>query len=468
MLNRKFFLKLIIIIMLFSLNISQLYGADSSSPLSPKEGVTEGRRGSSGTEVGTGGSLNENPVEATQEAVAMALAGKKNKSPYFAMVFVTSGGKLDLVVPKLREILGPKTKIYGSTSDSRAVMTDKGFLNAAKKPYESPAATWKKGVAVMTVSSPDITFGIGSANLADFPSIQVAAKTAIMAAVKSAGKSPDAPPQIVLITPTKGIEEEVLEGVEEVIGKHTPILGGTAGGPQWGVTGEKQVYDQGVSLAVIYTDLPVGWIFEGGFDVRDPHTGVVTKVENQAIVEIDHRPALDVYDEWLGGKVKGMFAETGDFNTVRTFLNLHPIYRKYSVAGGQNYFLFSHPWPKDKTLNDKAIMTSTKIKAGERIYLSHGTWERLLNRIIELPKKAKINGGMRVDATPILGIGYLCAGVMGVIPENEREKMSKLINYANHDGPFIATFTWGEQGYFSGLGNKHVNLSTSFIVIGDK
>lgn len=441
---------------------------DSPITLIPKEREIEESKITPGTEVGIGWSLNDNPVEAVNQAVEMALAGKQNKSPDFAIVFVTSNGKLDEMLPNLRERLGEKTKIYGGTSDSRGVMTNKGFVKAAPKPYEEASAAWKKGLAIMTVSSNYINFGVGSAELSAYPSSQAAAKAAILAAIQSAGKTPGMPPRAVLLTPTQGIEEEVIKGVEEVVGKNTPILGGTAGGPQFGVIGEKKVYAQGVSLAVIYTDLPVGWIFEGGFEVTDPHSGVVTKVDGQAIIEIDQRPALEVYDEWLGGKVKKLYEETGDANDIRTLLNLHPIYRKYTSSFGQDYFIFSHAWPKDKTMKDKTIMTSTKLNVGERIYLSHGTWERLLNRIVELPKKAKVQGGMRVNEKPLLGIGYICAGVMGVIPENEREKMPLLIDYANNDAPFIAPFTWGEQGYLPGVCNKHVNLSTSFLVIGSK
>jgi hypothetical protein len=43
-----------------------------------------------------------------------------------------------------------------------------------------------------------------------------------------------------------------------------------------------------------------------------------------------------------------------------------------------------------------------------------------------------------------------------------------LINYANHDAPFIAPFSWGEQGQFPGIGYQHGNLLTSFLVIGEK
>ena len=114
------------------------------------------------------------------------------------------------------------------------------------------------------------------------------------------------------------------------------------------------------------------------------------------------------------------------------------------------------------------MVTSTEIKEGDEIHLSHGTWERLLNRVGNLPVKARIQGGLAPEKTAVLGIGFVCAGVMRVIPEAEREKMPLLINYANNEAPFIAPFSWGEQGYFPGVGYKHGNLLTSFLVIGEK
>jgi hypothetical protein len=42
------------------------------------------------------------------------------------------------------------------------------------------------------------------------------------------------------------------------------------------------------------------------------------------------------------------------------------------------------------------------------------------------------------------------------------------MDQTNKDAPFIASFTWGEQGHFPGVGNKHGNLLSSFLVIGPR
>ena len=471
MMSKKSVIGILVMIAVIVVGISLFFfhrGEEEEFKLVPKERIVGGGGEVTGTEVGTGWSAKENPEEAVKEAVDMALQGKIDKTPDFAIIFASSGSDMKAILSKAKELLGKGTKIYGGTSDSRAVMTDKGYVKVTERAYEYAKMEGKRGLAIMTITSEDIIFGVGAADFSVYPSVQEASKAAILNAIKSAGKSKDELPKVVLVTPTIGMEEEVIEGIEEVVGKKTIILGGTTGGPKFSVFGEDEVYTEGVSLAVIYTDLPIGSTFEGGFDTTDPHTGIVTKVEGQAIVEIDNRPALDIYDEWLGGKIKKLYEEIGKPDVIRDLLTLHPLYRKYTSPDGQNYFLFSHPWPKDETLKEKSIMTSTRIKVGEKVYLSHGTWETFINRISNLPKNAKVHGDIDIDAKPILGIGYICAGVLGTIPEEEREKLPLLINYANNSAPFITNFTWGEQGYFPGICNKHGNLLTSFLVIGKK
>lgn len=103
-----------------------------------------------------------------------------------------------------------------------------------------------------------------------------------------------------------------------------PILGGTTGGQQLAAFGEREVYDKGVPLAAIYADLPVGWTFEAGFGVPDKRSGIVTKVERRALVEIDNRPSLDVHDEWFEGHIGQLAEKSTDPASIRELLTLPP------------------------------------------------------------------------------------------------------------------------------------------------
>lgn len=40
---------------------------------------------------------------------------------------------------------------------------------------------------------------------------------------------------------------------------------------------------------------------------------------------------------------------------------LNPLYRRYTSADGHNYFLFSVPYPRNQSLQDKSLVTTTKI-----------------------------------------------------------------------------------------------------------
>lgn len=90
-----------------------------------------------------------------------------------------------------------------------------------------------------------------------------------------------------------------------------------------------------------------------------------------------------------------------------------------------------------------------------------------MNRVGNLPRLAKVRGGFNVEARPLLGIGYVCEGVRSVIPPGEVDKMTYLLDDGMKHSPLLVMFTGGEEALFPGIGYKHANLSTGFVVIGD-
>lgn len=465
----------IIVAVLVMIGVGATYFFWSNEPkelrlIPQKRAISEAGPASS-AEVGTGWSVKDDPGEAIREALAMALQDKKQAIPDFVALFASSGADLKNILAETRKFLGNKTKIYGGTSDSEGLMTNRGFIHAGAREYVAnrKAIGHRKvtGLAVMTVTSQDIVFGVGSADFSRYATPKEAAKAAMRKALESCGKSPKEPPQAVLALISRSFEDGAMEGISEVAGD-VPLLGGTTGGPKFEVLGDREVFAKGISLAVIYTKLPLGWVFEGGFDAQEGYKGVLTKVDGATILEIDGRPALDVYDEWLGGKIKQLQQEGADVVKFKKFMILNPFYRRFTSRDGQDYFLFSYAWPQDITLQNKSMEASANLKTGEEIHLSHGTLEKLLNRIGNLPVKARIQGGINPEKKAVLAFGVICAGVMRVVPDKERQTMALLLDYANHEVPFIAPLTWGEQGYFPGVGYKHGNLLTSFLVIGEK
>jgi hypothetical protein len=168
--------------------LSQVRDADKEFQLIPKEKVLEQGTVVPEAEVGTGWSSKEDPKEAAQEALDMALTGKKNKRPDFAIIFAAAGSDTRSILLKAREILGDKTKIYGGSSDSLGMMTDQGFVKAAEKGCGYGSSQRKPALAVMTLTSEDMSFSADPANCADHPFVEESAKTAMLKTIWSAGK----------------------------------------------------------------------------------------------------------------------------------------------------------------------------------------------------------------------------------------------------------------------------------------
>ncbi len=416
---------------------------------------------SEATEVGMGWGQGLDGTTAARDALTRARA-KMTRPPQALIVFVSADvpsapGALALAISQIRKELGNDVRIYGGTSDPRGVLTAERLL----QPSDEVAAV----VSVMAIASDEITFGVGSATFAGSSSITDAAEMAVKSAMKDARRPAGEKPKAILVatTATNTGQSDILLGLERVIGREMPVLGGRVGAAIAGPSHSAE----GLSVAAIYTDLPVGSTFEGGYDVSSPKSGVITRIENGTrLLEIDGRPALDVYDDWLGGEVRRLY-RTHPKQTADDLLALHPIYTRQRSARGEVYSIFAHVWPADASLTDKTLEIGTRMHEGERLHLASGNWETLLNRITNLPLSARRRGGLE-STQPILGFGWVCAGVFAVVPPAERPKAPLLISQ-NHEGaPFVAAVSWGEYGYLPGVGNRYGNLLTSFLVIGPR
>jgi hypothetical protein len=395
----------------------------------------------------------------------MALKRSGQSQADFCILYGSSECDFQSILSETQQILGSKIKIFGGTSGSGSVMTDQRYMKSGTQ--NESGVPIPATLAVMTFSTKDIVFGTASVNVGDSAAVHDAAAAVVKKAIEDAGKTVENKPRVILLYVGKGLEEETVTGIESVTGKDTPIFGGTAGGPKRVVMSNDGAYEKGISVAVLYTDLPMGLGFEAGYDITGKHSGIVTKVSGQNIEEIDGRPAIEVYNEWMDGEIERLATtEKKKPAEIEAFLALHPCYRKLTSPEGQDYFLFSRPWPSDPDMVSKSLQTNTKILPQEKIYLSHGTWDILMNRMGIVASNAKMHCGLEPADKPVLVIGMICNGMMGSIPEMEKSKFPYLINYSTGSDCILAAFTSGEQGHFPGVGNRHGNLATSFLVIG--
>ena len=396
-----------------------------------------------------GWSVNEDETLAVKEAILM-MEEKLEKSPDFAFLFSSVGYDEEKLLQEIRSLL-PGTKIYGGTS-CLGPMTNDGFHVGEKA-----------SVAIMGISSEKIVWGVGGANLDELSPREVG-KTAVLTAIESAGKEKTEKPNMVFTTAAPGMEERILEGIIEIVGKDVPIFGGSSGDNtiigEWKQYANDKVYQNGLALAVMYTDFKISFTYEAGYPVTE-EAGTVTKAEGRVIFEIDGRPAAEVYNEWTGGVFDKQLKEPGKIWGILAESTYYPIAKILRAPGREPFYLAVHPLD---IRPDHSLGVFADMKVGDEIVLLHGEWDILLNRSQTTPSKAleefKIKKGEAFFA-----LYTYCAGNMLAIPEEERPKMPLLVKGTIGDIPFIGTFTFGEQGLVPGIGNHHGNLVNSIILV---
>lgn len=405
-------------------------------------------RGSSDDFAACGWSVHPDTGTAIEQA--LAAGGVASLEADITFVFYTSQHKPESVLEALRSARGAAPKVCGWSSDYGIVAPD-GYHASAHGV-----------VGLLSMRLPGSTVGTGGASLDEADSPAACAKLALRRAIENAGtKPPNAPLAMIIMSTTyDGHEETYLQALSAETGGAVPIIGGSAGGTaehgsrDCSVIAGGRAIRNGLVLSVFYSPRPSGWAFRGGFD-RTGKSGVITASEGRVIREIDGRPALDVYDEWSGGRIREAMQAGKDMNT---FAALYPLCRTIK-AGAVTYNLFVHAWPPADGAKSKRLVSSANLWKGDVVHFAEGSWNILINRIGVLPQQAKEG---RQDMAVSAGLLVCCEAVLKNIPLDQRDQIATLINRTMGDTPWTGMFTWGEQGNFAGVGNYHGNLLTSF------
>jgi len=405
--------------------------------------------------VGYGWSVKDTPEEAVQEAVSQMKQRMEGKSPEHVLIFYTVGYDTERIQKELRRLIGSDVQIQGSSS-TLGVMSREGYH------------VGKVGsLAILGINAPDhVNFGVGGADLDEYEP-QEAGRKAIQEAIKNSKQ--EGLPQYIYITAAPGVEEHILPGIEDVVGTDVPVVGGSSGDNdltgKWSEIANDEVYNNGVVLAAVYTDLKIGTHHEFGYKTTE-HRGIATKVDGRKILEIDNRPAADVYDEWTEGffaeKVQKARDEGEDSVNILAEATFYPIARVVkSEEVDLSYLCVSHPGYI--YLEEKSISGFANVEEGDEVVLLHGTWEWLVNRAQSTAHKAMASENI-APGEGFFTFYTFCAGTLLAIPEDERPKVPLLLNQELGGIPFVGGFTLGEQVFMPGIGNRHANLVNSIAI----
>jgi len=320
------------------------------------------------------------------------------------------------------------------------------------------------GLSVFSLTDNDGDFGTASAPfVADAVAEDVAhgARQATLQALEAAGRPGEAP-DLVWVTATPGQEEEVIAGIQSVLGTETPIVGGSAADNS--VEGNWYIYDQhkchqsGVVISVLFTSGDVTFAYQNGYTPTET-SGVVTKSDGRRVLEIDGKPAREVYDTWTKAQVMATReAQTENILAASTF---HPLGREIARLQDVPYYLLAHP---AQATDNNAIDFFAAVNEGDVVTQMTGNIDELSARAGRVASQAAAlcpEGNTMVGALMVY-----CGGCMlGV--QSRMDTVVTSTRDALGDTPFQGIFTFGEQGPVFGSGNHHGNLMISCVVFSE-
>lgn len=235
---------------------------------------------------GTGSSTAKDAAEAGKEAAAAAVASLNGELPALVMVFTSPRYDLPALLAAIRSVTG-EALLVGSTSSGEIVQGKHLDIGA--------------GVGVLAMTAGPYRFG--AASVSHIRGHLDQAGQAITRESKAlAGPSPHAA-VLVLADSMLGNLQELAQGVYRITGPKVPICGGAAGDDQKFVRPcvfhNDQVLDEGALALWIASDHPLRVVTRHGWEPIGVPL-LVTRAQGIEIVELDGRPAAQVYEEQLG------------------------------------------------------------------------------------------------------------------------------------------------------------------------
>lgn len=406
---------------------------------------------------GVGWSVERDTTGAVRHAMAAARGASPQVADLAIVYYTTDRNPREVLRAVASGPMAPR-RLIGMTS-YEGVLTADGFHGGADGV-----------VGLLALSMPGVRVGVGSARLAEGPPRRIA-QLAYRRAVEDASAEGDVSgrPAMVLLYLTIGHEEEMLAGIEEEAGGPLPLIGGSAAGTKklvarqdrspWSIIAGGEVIENGLAVAVLYSAEPFGFAYRGGFD-RTSKSGVVTDADPRLIRAIDGRPAADVFDEWLGGRLYEAVAGGVEING---FTGLYPLTRILGSADRAHH-QYVHAWPSSRPGEKRFLLTAADVRVGDVLYFCEGNWNVLLNRFAAMPRLAAENApGIETLAAMVI----ICACVAENIPDEYKAHMAHLMNNALGGVPWMGALTWGEQGFVPGFGLLQGNLTTSAVLFPD-
>lgn len=358
-------------------------------------------------------------------------------SPKLAFVYSSVVYDQKILINAIKETL-PKTPIIGCTSFT-GVLTPDGFISSDNG-----------FVGIMGLSDEDMTIGV--CGLAKDKDARETGKAVALKAMENAKL--DVPPDYFYMVANPGEEEFYLKGISEVIGRK-PFFGGSAAdnaiAGDWKLFTGDAVFPEGVAVAFFWTKKPMVNKFTGAYKETDK-VGIITKISgNRQLMEIDGKPALQVYADWRGMKPDQLMG----MNLLAASVT-NPLGVKDRLG---ELIAIRHPMGGN---TDMSMNIGNNLAVNTAVVMMNSSVDELIESVTTTISETKD----RIKNHDIGAFLFVhCGGRRAGIGDRIGEVADKMKEAAGNV-PFLGVFTFGEYGFEDDGNNTCGGLMLSFTAFG--
>lgn len=374
------------------------------------------------TQAGVGMSHHRNPSVAGREAASRAIQASGMTQPDMVFVFASIGYNQQSLLTAIREATGD-VPLCGCSGEGIIVQGEANETNFS--------------VAVLVICSDEMRFQAGIA-----PGLEDSS-AAVGEAIGSAVRPlvGDDTRALFLFADGKMCNfDQLVQGLNQELALEEPLL--LMGGYAADNASMRQMYQYhnehvlsgAVSWALLSGDVRVCSAVNHGC-VPIGAERKVTRSEGNVIYEIDHMPALEVFEEYLPSD------EIVRWGKATTSLGLG--FRTPShMEGYDEYIIRSIPI---RNMDDGSVTIATQVTEGESIWMTRRDYDKMTEGVQYLANQMMEQLG---GATPKIVFHFDCAG-RGKMILREDQKLQLLAILQQRIGtdlPWIGFYTFGEIG----------------------
>ena len=252
-----------------------------------------------------------------------------------------------------------------------------------------------------------------------------------------------APHGIVLlfVDSESGDQAEIVAGAYAAAGGAIPLAGGAAGGPARARFADGRALSAGVVAVAIGSPTPIGVGIAHGCIPRGTPS-IVTRSDGAKVVQLDGRPAQDVYFETLG--LDGTEVDDDEFEVLAM---VHPLAEPELSGEVRPRYLRARD-------GDGALICATSIERNAAVQICDQTPDT----VVESARRAVVDAVARLERPPAAALVFDCAARSAWFggPLAERELDAVVAAFGESAPSLAGAYTRGEIGRARGaIGDRN-------------